>query len=277
MSPWLWPVVLWAVMAVAMAIGWAWQKRTTNIGVVDAIWAAGVGGSALLYAWLGDGAVMPRIVLAALGGVWGARLSLFLFKRVLGGPEDGRYAHMRTHWNSNQFYIFLFFQAQALLVVMFSIPFIPAVRNPVEGITAWTVAAIAMWLISVGGEAIADQQLARFVSDPRNKGRTMRAGLWRYSRHPNYFFEWLHWFAYVFLAIGSSIWWLALAGPVVMYLFLRYISGVPYTEAQSLRSRGDDYREYQRTTPMLFPWVPKPSLQPAPPATPAGIASNPKD
>lgn len=276
MNPWLWPVVLWGLMAVAMALGWAWQTRTRNIGIVDAIWAAGVGASALSYAWLGDGAATPRIALAVLGGVWGLRLAAFLFKRVTNGAEDGRYAHMRAHWQGNQRYIFLFFQAQALLVVLFSIPFIPAARNPVDGVTVSTIAAIATWLIAVVGESIADRQLARFVADPANRGRTMRKGLWRYSRHPNYFFEWIHWFAYVFLAIGSSLWWLALAGPVVMYGFLRYISGVPYTEAQAVRTRGDDYRDYQRTTPMLFPWFPKPSTRP-PATTPPTPAPRHKD
>ncbi|MDE2345901.1 MAG: DUF1295 domain-containing protein, partial [Gammaproteobacteria bacterium] len=107
------------------------------------------------------------------------------------------------------------------------------------------------------GESIADLQLARFRANPANRGRTCRHGLWRYSRHPNYFFEWLHWFAYVCLAIGSPIAWLAWSGPVVMYVFLRWISGIPYTEAQALRSRGDDYRAYQQSTPMLLPWFPK--------------------
>ncbi len=114
-----------------------------------------------------------------------------------------------------------------------------------------------MWLASVGGEAIADRQLAKFRANPANKGKTCRDGLWRYSRHPNYFFEWLHWFAYVLLAIGSPIAWLAWAGPLVMYVFLRWISGIPYTEAQALRTRGEDYARYQRTTPMLIPWFPK--------------------
>ena len=108
------------------------------------------------------------------------------------------------------------------------------------------------------------RQLAAFRAQPSNRGRTCRSGLWRYSRHPNYFFEWLHWFAYVALAVGSPVSWLAWSGPVVMYLFLRYISGIPFTEANALRSRGDDYREYQRTTPMLFPWFPRKSLPSSP-------------
>ena len=116
---------------------------------------------------------------------------------------------------------------------------------------------LATWLASVGGEALADRQLARFRADPRHRGKTCRAGLWRYSRHPNYFFEWLHWFAYVLLAVGSPIAWLAWSGPVVMYVFLRWISGIPWTEQQALRSRGEDYARYQRSTPMLIPWFPK--------------------
>jgi steroid 5-alpha reductase family enzyme len=136
-------------------------------------------------------------------------------------------------------------------------------RNPVAGVTPWLVGGVAVWLLSVVGEGIADRQLARFRENPANKGKTCRDGLWRYSRHPNYFFEWLHWFAYVLLAVGSPWFWLSAAGPVVMYLFLRYVSGIPYTEAQALRSRGEDYRRYQQTTPMLFPWFPKPDPIPS--------------
>ena len=122
----------------------------------------------------------------------------------------------------------------------------------------WQLAvAAAIWLVSVGGESLADAQLARFRADPANRGKTCRSGLWRYSRHPNYFFEWLHWCAYAVAAIGAPLAWLGWLGPVVMYLFLRYISGIPFTEQQALRTRGDDYRDYQRSTPMLFPWFPK--------------------
>lgn len=257
MSTWapLW--VLWAAMAVVMAAGWGWQKASENIGIVDALWAAGVGASAVLYAAMGDGALVPRITLAVLGGLWGLRLAWHIGSRLRGEAEDGRYAHMRRHWNGNQLYIFAFFQAQALLVVLFSLPFLAVARNPVEGLTGWTVAGIGLWLLAVGGEALADHQLSVFRRNAANKGKTLRTGLWRYSRHPNYFFEWLHWWAYVLLAVGSPLWWLALAGPVVMYVFLRWLSGVPWTEQQALRTRGDDYRAYQRSTPMLFPWFPK--------------------
>ena len=258
MSSLLW-VALYAVAS--MSWGWGWQRRHHNIGVVDVLWAKGVGVAALLLALLGPGAWQPRIALGVLGGLWGGRLALHLWHRVRSEDEDGRYRYLREHWHSHQGKIFGFFMAQAMLILLFALPFVAVAANPNTDMAGWVLAAIAMWLISVGGEALADRQLARFRADPGNKGRTCRVGLWRYSRHPNYFFEWLHWFTYVLLAIGSPLWWLSLVGPVVMYLFLRYLSGVPFTEKQALRSRGEDYRQYQRTTPMFFPWFPRTSKE----------------
>jgi steroid 5-alpha reductase family enzyme len=108
-------------------------------------------------------------------------------------------------------------------------------------------------MVALTGESIADRQLARFRASPSNRGKVCREGLWRYSRHPNYFFEWFHWWAYAWLAVGSPLWWLPILGVVVMYLFLTRVTGVPPTEAQAIRSRGDAYREYQRTTNAFFP------------------------
>lgn len=248
---------LWGVAALAQTLGWLWQRRRANAGIVDAIWAGSVGAGALLSAALGTGAALPRWTVAALGGAWGLRLSLHLWRRVRGEAEDGRYAALRQRWGDNQRKWFAFFQFQAALAVLFALPFVAVARNPVAGPSVWWFAGILVWVGSVFGESVADAQLARFRADPANRGRTCRDGLWRYSRHPNYFFEWLHWFAYALLAVGSLWWWLAWAGPAVMYVFLRWISGIPYTEAQALRTRGDDYRRYQQSTPMLIPWFPR--------------------
>ncbi|MHB1059625.1 MAG: DUF1295 domain-containing protein [Rhodanobacter sp.] len=256
MNPWIQLLALWLVAAATMSLGWQWQRRRSNAGIVDALWAGGVGGSAVLFAVLGDGDLWPRATVAVLGGLWGTRLAIHLWTRVRGEPEDGRYHNLRAHWHGSQLRFFLFFQFQALLVVLFSLPFLAVASNP-RGFSPWMPIGIAIWLASVIGESVADAQLARFRADPANHGHTCRDGLWRYSRHPNYFFEWVHWFAYVCIAIGSPIAWLAWAGPLVMYVFLRWISGIPYTEAQALRSRGDDYRAYQRSTSMLIPWFPK--------------------
>ncbi|MHC9086588.1 DUF1295 domain-containing protein [Luteimonas sp. RIT-PG2_3] len=261
-------IVVWGLAALAMSAGWWWQKMRDNAGIVDVIWAAGVGGAAMVLAVLGAGASLPRWLLGVLGALWGLRLASHLWRRVRGEDEDGRYRHLREHWQGHQGKFFLFFQAQALLIVLFAVPFVAVAATPAA--SPWWPAAVAIWLLSVGGEAIADRQLARFRADPANKGRTCRSGLWKYSRHPNYFFEWLHWLSYVVLAIGSPLFWWSLAGPMVMYLFLRYISGIPYTEQQALRTRGDDYRDYQQRTPMLFPWWPKDAApdRAGPPGTP---------
>ncbi|MET0331184.1 MAG: DUF1295 domain-containing protein [Dyella sp.] len=256
MNPWILLGVLWLLAALMMSMGWLWQRSRTNAGIVDALWAGGLGGSAVLFAMLGDGGPWPRVALGVLGGLWGIRLAAHLWKRVCGEPEDGRYQNLRMHWQGSQWKFFLFFQFQGLLIVLFSLPFLAVARNPGES-SLWLWGGAAIWLVSVIGEWIADRQLARFRANHAHRGRTCRQGLWRYSRHPNYFFEWVHWFAYVCMAVGSPIAWLAWAGPLVMYVFLRWISGIPYTEAQALRSRGDDYRAYQQSTSMLIPWFPK--------------------
>lgn len=249
--------VLASLMVLIMSAGWFWQKRHANAGIVDVLWAAGVGLGALLCAATGSGATAPRVLLALLGGFWSARLSLHLWQRVRSEPEDGRYRHLRSHWNGSQWRFFAFFQFQAALVLLFALPFVAVAANPVAQWTPWLALALVIGVAALLGEAIADRQLARFRADPANRGLTCRAGLWRISRHPNYFFEWLYWFAYVALAQGAADAWLAWAGPIVMFVFLRWVSGIPFTEAQALRSRGEDYRRYQQETPMLFPWFPK--------------------
>ena len=246
-----------------MALGWRWQRRHENAGIVDVLWSVGLGSAAVLAALLGRGAAAPRLLVGVCGALWGLRLARHLWQRVRGEREDGRYRALREHWGGDQRKIFALFQFQALLVPLFSVPFVIAAGNSTVQ-PLWLLAGMVVWCLSVRGESLADAQLARFRADPGNHGRTCRNGLWRYSRHPNYFFEWLHWFAYAAFAVGAPHGWIALSGPLVMYLFLRFVSGIPYTEAQALRTRGEDYRDYQRSTPMLFPWRPR-HLSPSPP------------
>jgi steroid 5-alpha reductase family enzyme len=250
---------VWIVASIAMASGWLVQRRTRNAGIVDAIWAMGMGASALFYASVGSGGLASRLAVALLGSLWGFRLCLHILARVLNEAEDGRYRYLREYWQGDQRKFFGFFMAQALLVALFSLPFYAVAENPRESLSLWCVLGIVVWLVSMAGESIADAQLAAFRKNPENRGKACRTGLWRFSRHPNYFFEWLHWFTYVFLSIGTPFpaWLLSLVGPVLMLLSLVWISGIPFTEAQALRSRGADYREYQRSTSMLIPWFPK--------------------
>ena len=256
MMAWRVLLAIWVAAAITMTLGWLWQRRRNNAGIVDVLWSAGLAVGAVLNAVYGSGAAVPRILVALLGGIWATRLAGHLWLRVRSESEDGRYRALRERWQGNQLKWFGLFQFQALLIPVFCIPFAAAAANSSPRIATLAI-ALAIWNASVLGEALADHQLARFRADPKNRGRACRAGLWRYSRHPNYFFEWLYWFCFVALSIGGPTAWLAWSGPVLMYVFLRWISGVPFTEAQALRTRGEDYREYQRTTSMLIPWPPR--------------------
>ena len=245
-----------AFAGVLMLCGWHWQRRHDNAGIVDVLWAFGLACSALWLALSGSGALTARALVGALATAWGLRLAWHLWRRVRSEAEDGRYRALRRHWDGDQRKFLGFFLFQALLVVLFSLPLAAVVAHPQPSPLQLGAAAL-LWVVSVLGEALADAQLARFRADPGNRGRTCDRGLWRYSRHPNYFFEWLHWCAWAIAAVGAPHAWLGLLGPVLMYLFLRFISGIPFTEQQALRTRGDDYRAYQRRTPMFFPWFPK--------------------
>lgn len=236
------------------------QRRTGNAAIADAGWT---GGMALLTLWFACWLAPPTPrawLVAGLGAVWALRLTHHIvFYRVIGKPEDGRYQAMRAHWGATaQRNFFFFFQGQAVAAFLFSLPILVAMLAPRETMQWPDWLGLAIWLIAVGGETVADHQLEQFRSDPSNKGTTCRAGLWRYSRHPNYFFEWIHWFAYVAFAVGHPAWAATLLGPIIMLIFLFKFTGIPYTEKQALNSRGDDYRAYQRSTSVFIPWPPQP-------------------
>jgi steroid 5-alpha reductase family enzyme len=253
-------LALGAILMVLLMLGlWLIQLKTRDAGIVDFGWSAGLGLMALFLAWTSDGFGGRRILLALVAGTWSLRLAAYLLRdRVLAHEEDGRYRELRRSWGGNaDRNLLLFFQFQALLVIVFALPFLVVAHHPHPEWTSWDLAGVFVGFGAIVGESIADRQLARFRKLPANRGRTCRTGLWRYSRHPNYFFEWLHWWAYVLMAVGSPWWWLSLLGPALMLLFLFRITGIPATEQRALATRGDDYRRYQRTTSAFFPWFPK--------------------
>ncbi len=257
MNLWTLLLAVWVGSALTMIGVWAICMRVKNIGYVDVAWAGLMAVSALFIGAFAEGSEIPRGLVALFGSFWGTRLSLHLLRRVLHEPEDGRYQALRAEWNGSPSKFFWFFQGQAVVVTLFALPFLAAASRHDNDLCWWTAAGIATWLISVVGETVADRQLDKFRNAAGNRGKTCREGLWSWSRHPNYFFEWLHWFSYVFLAVGSHYFWLSLVGPVVMFAFLYRVSGIPWTEAQSLRSRGDDYLKYQQQVSAFFPWPPK--------------------
>ena len=248
----------WLGCSLVFAAFWWQQRRTSNANLVDVVWAASIGVLAIAYALLGRGDPWLRTLLALLPAVWAARLARHILRRSARAPEDSRYAYLRSHWKDRtQMKFFLFYQAQAFTVIVFSSPFL-ALANLAETPDTWQIGlAIVIWIVAVSGEAVADHQLTAWRNDPANRGRTCRSGLWRLSRHPNYFFEWLHWWSYVPLAFGSEVWWLPLLVQALMLAALLFATGIPHAERQALIRRGDDYRDYQRTTSAFVPWWPK--------------------
>ncbi len=238
---------------------WFWQCRTRNAGWVDVGWALGLAVMALLAAALGPAPLARRLLVGTLGGLHGLRLGLHLWRRVDTDPhEDGRYQAIRAAWKTNlNLKFFGFFQGQALLDVLLGWPFLLVAWNPAPSLHPLELAGAGLWLVAWLGEGLADRQLRRFKARADQRGKTCREGLWRYSRHPNYFFEWLVWVAYLLVALPAPLGWTALWAPLLMLYFLLRVTGIPYTEAQSLRSRPEDYARYQRETSAFIPWFPK--------------------
>lgn len=242
-----------------MLILWLIHLATGNASIVDPGWAGGLAILGILYATLGGGYGLRATLVALMAGIWGFRLAIYLLvTRVIGHPEEGRYQQLRREWKTNIAFKFLmFYEFQAVLAIVMAIPFLTAARNFDPAISPLEYAGAALWVVAMLGEMTADAQLSAFKANPANKGHTCQAGLWHYSRHPNYFFEWLIWMAFAVFALASPWGWLGLISPALILYFLLRVTGIPATEAQALRSRGDEYRRYQKTTSVFVPWFPR--------------------
>lgn len=257
----------WLLMAVMMLFLWLFQRRHGDAGIVDVGWSYGIGLLALFYVVTLPQANARSWLLLFLALLWSVRLGTYLLlDRIVGKPEDGRYQSLRQSWGRQfQFKLFFFYQLQGAADSLLTIPFLLCLFHLSGPLGLWDLLAALIVLASVAGETTADLQLARFRRNPANKGKTCREGLWRFSRHPNYFFEWLHWMAYPVMAVpllgvGQYFLWAAtfFSALTILWLVLK-VTGIPPTEAQALRSRGDDYRRYQQETSAFFPWFPKTS------------------
>ncbi len=250
-------------LAVLMAFAWVVQQRTGNSGWVDTIWTFAVGlvgaGSAL-WPFAGEGPNVRQWLVAALVAVWSLRLGTHIAIRTAGITDDPRYASFAAEWGLNaprRMFIFLQNQALGSVPLVFSI--FVAAHVPVSALRIQDVLGAVILLIGIAGEALADAQLRRFRHDPANHGKVCDVGLWRWSRHPNYFFEWFGWLAYPVIALSAGYtWgWASLLAPAFMYWILVHVTGIPPLEAQMLRSRGERYRAYQSRTSMFFPLPPR--------------------
>lgn len=248
---------------VIMAVCWLIVTYNQRAGLVDVAWSFCIALNVMIAAfWLDTAPLSVRIFIGCASSIWFLRLTWHLLRRYWHeSEEDRRYANMRRAMGQFKHLGFLaFFMFQAGLAILFSYPMLSLLSTTVIQWSEWThwalIAAAIMMLLAFIGESTADQQLYRFKQKPEHHGKTMNQGLWKYSRHPNYFFEWLHWFAYPILglAAGQYLLWIY---PLLMWAFLYYITGIPFSEQQALRHRGQNYRDYQQRTSMFIPWQPK--------------------
>ncbi len=254
-----------AIAVIVMLLLWLAGVARRNFSYVDIGWSLNFALIAFACAAVGDGWAARRVVFAAMVAVWSLRLALHLARRIIGQPEEGRYIKLRESWgrknpgSSTRLNLkFLgFFQFQALLNILLCLPVYLVSANPEPQFQIVEFVGIVLWLIALTGESVADAQLAAFKQVAANRGEVCDRGLWKYSRHPNYFFESLIWFAYAVSALASPYGWISLSAPLLMLFFLLKVTGIKATEEQSLRSKGEKYRRYQQRTSAFIPLPPR--------------------
>jgi steroid 5-alpha reductase family enzyme len=253
------------LLLAVMSSAWLFQRAAGNAGWIDVFWTFGAGAAAVLLALSPvSGAPGARQwLVGALAAAWSLRLGLYIAARVAGSPEeDGRYRELRSRWGANfQLRLLPFVLLQAPVALLLALSIMLAARAPWPDLTAFDAVGAAILVVAIGGEALADEQMRRFKASNPPKGAINDRGLWAWSRHPNYFFEWFGWLAYpVILMAHPAVYpvgWAAWGAPILMYLVLDRGTGVPPLEAQMLKSRGDAFRRYQARTSRFFPWPPR--------------------
>jgi steroid 5-alpha reductase family enzyme len=246
------------ILFVIFTITWAIQLKTKNATIVDSVWSASFPILCVTYSIMSDGYLYREIIITTMVLIWGMRLSIYLFVRTLGHPEDVRYTALRNEWGKNQnVFMLRFFYVQAILALFLSLPFIIIIINPITIILPVEFIGMFIWMIAFIGESIADAQMNKFRTNPKNKDQVCSIGLWKYSRHPNYFFEWLIWISFFVMALASPWGFISVTTPLAILYFLLKVTGIPYTEAQLVISRGEAYKKYQKNTSSFIPWTPK--------------------
>lgn len=239
----------------AMTALWIVSVVKKDAGVVDSVWGGGFVALGAAHAAL---ATTPRsLLVAGLVGVWGLRLSWHLHRRNGGAPEDYRYAAMRGRWGPRFTWVSLgtVFLFQGTVMWLIAGPLFTASRGPAE-LGPWDAAGTLVFAVGWFFEVVGDRQLAAHRAAGGSGGRTLDTGLWRYTRHPNYFGDALVWWGlYLVGGLGAGAWWMFYA-PALMTFFLLRVSGIPLLEARLMQTRSD-YADYARRTSAFVPWFPR--------------------
>ncbi len=247
------------LLATVFGLAWIFAERAGNHSLVDVVWAGSIGLTSIVWLVTGEGDLVKRIIAGLLVGIWSFRLAWHLQARIrrMHPQEDIRYVHMKQSWGDRAAgWFFGFFQIQAVSAWVMALPFLMISRDP-GSVGLWEILGGLIALGSIMGELLADHQLAVFKQSRPAPEQVCQKGLWRYSRHPNYFFEALVWLGFWLFACGSVGGWMTVHAPLLILFLLLKVTGVPPSEEASLRSKGDAYRAYQRTTSVFVPLPPR--------------------
>ena len=255
-------LVLLGILAssVWMGILWVISQRIKNAAIVDVGWGVSVLLYCLIYFFGTDGLQGKEFLALTAVLMWSSRLSIHLYMdRIRGKEEEGRYKKLREYFKTNiPQKFFLFFQAQGLFNAVLSTPFLLIAISPSSHVSLFDLMAFTISYLAIFGEITADKQLKNFKKNPDNKGKVCEDGLWRYSRHPNYFFEFMIWVGFFLLGVSEPCGIFGIVAPAsILYTLLKF-TGIPATEEQSIRSKGDLYRDYQSRVSAFIPLPPKP-------------------
>ncbi len=257
-----WPALVagFGVTALMFLLAWIVAEKLENYSLVDAVWAFGIGLTAVFWLVVGGEVGPKQAVAAVLIAAWSLRLGWHLQRRIKRAhpEEDARYVKLREVWAgrvSSAF--FWFFQAQGISVVVLALPFLLIAADPDLSWSAWETAGLIVVAAGILGESVADAQMSRFKARNSGSKAVCQGGLWSYSRHPNYFFEAVIWTGFYIYACGSEWGWAMVHAPAIIIFLLLKVTGIPPTEAAALSRKGDAYRRYQKSTSPFIPWPPR--------------------
>lgn len=267
-----------SVLILIFGLGWLYATKIRNASIVDVMWALSLPIPVMIYLWLNQGWWVRELLLLAIALIWSLRLGLHLLIRIRAKhpQEDPRYAQLREHWNAQnmsvgrlssartQFKFLVIFMVNAGLVFALSQPFYAASAVDSYTINLMEIIGVLVFAVGLIGETVADSQLKRFSrvnSLLKKQGEitstVCKIGLWKYSRHPNYFFEAVIWLGIYLFSCTSILGMTTIYAPVLMVLLLTKVTGIPPLEKLLIKSKGDAYRRYQETTSSFIPWFPK--------------------
>ena len=248
-----------SIILILVTLLWIWSIFIKNVSIVDIFWGLGFVVVNTFYVFMSGELNARKIVILTLVCIWGFRLAIYLAKRNIGKGEDFRYQEFRQNYGPKRYWWFSYFQTfllQGVLIMIISLPLLGVNYNNSNGnLQILDYLGISIWLIGFIFESVGDFQLSNFKKDSKNKGKILHTGLWKYTRHPNYFGDSAVWWAYGIFSIAAGSYWQAI-GAVIMTLIILKISGVSLLE-KTLKETKPQYKEYIEKTSSFIPWFPK--------------------